>query len=144
MDLNRFPQEAGHELGPPQWRCDFCGHSPPVWVYPTRTHDVYEIELAAGPTITGQSTGGWLACHACQPFIDRIRDNNPADRERLARRCATLIARQLNLSQKAVLSDIRALQQGFFEHRLGDGRPWTEAEAQEAPPPPFEYREDKS
>jgi hypothetical protein len=43
------------------------------------------------------SQGGWLACAACRPFIERIR--SAVDRERFARRCATVIAGKLRIPQ---------------------------------------------
>jgi hypothetical protein len=48
---------------------------------------------------TGMSKGDWLACAACRTFIERIRSE--VDRERFARRCATVIAGKLRTSQPA-------------------------------------------
>ena len=140
MDFSQFKDLGDDAELPAGWRCDFCGQSPPVWVFPTRTHDVYKVESVEGPSVTGQSVGGWLACRDCQIFIDRMRENELIDQERLARRCATIIATKLHLSQKAVLTDIRPIHQGFFQQRLGAGRPWTAAVAQDPPPPPFEVK----
>ncbi len=117
-------------------RCDFCGGPAPVWVYPTRTHAVYELQDDHDETlVTGMSQGGWLACAACRTFIERIR--SAVDRERFARRCATVIAGRLRIPQAETLPQVRSIHAGFFQNRLGDGRPWTAADASEPPPPPI-------
>jgi hypothetical protein len=84
-------------------RCDFCGEPSPVWIYPSRTHAVYELQGADDePLATGMSQGGWLACAACRTFIERIRSE--VDRERFARRCATVIAGKLRIPQPGLFT----------------------------------------
>jgi len=87
------------------------------------------------------SQGGWLACAASRTFIERIRSE--VDRERFARRCATVIAGRLRIPQAETLPQVRAIHAGFFANRLGEGRPWTAADASEPPPPPIVVTRDQ-
>ena len=81
------------------------------------------------------SQGGWLACADCRTFIERI--GSTVDRERFACRCAAVIAGKLRIPQAEPLPQVCSIHAGFFENRLGDGRPWTAADASEPPPPPI-------
>ena len=117
------------------WRCDFCAAPDPVWLYPARTFPAYQVS-GATTDYTGESEGAWLACADCRTFIER-GSTNPVDRERFARRCATILGRSLQLSQRQVLPQVKEIHAGFFDNRLGSGRPWTEADAADEPPPPL-------
>lgn len=117
------------------WRCDFCTAPDPVWLYPARTFPAYQMSDAT-TDYTGKSEGAWLACADCRTFIERA-SGNPADRERFARRCATIIGRGLHLSQREVLPQVQEIHASFFANRLGAGRPWTAADAADEPPPHF-------
>lgn len=44
-----------------------------------------------------------------------------------------MIANKLRIPQAETLPQVRSIHAGFFQNRLGDGRPWTAADASEPP-----------
>lgn len=49
--------------------CDFCGSLEPYWLYRCRNYRMVDMYPAEGLLPPQESTGGWLACHACAPYV---------------------------------------------------------------------------
>jgi hypothetical protein len=111
-------REEVREPGLPDgYRCDSCAEPAPVWLFPTRTHAVYELQDDHDETlVTGMSQGGWLACAACRTFIERIRSE--VDRERFARRCATVIANKLRIPPAWIIHETAVNHPGLLERPI--------------------------
>jgi hypothetical protein len=109
LEVTERPSGDGAEskaLTPPE--CDFCTDNRVRWQYDCGSFEVPERGIA--------STGGWAACDRCSELVERD------DREALAARSMrSWEVRGLPLLP-LVLTSIREMQGGFFEHRVGGRR----------------------
>lgn len=106
--------------------CDFCGSTEPHWLFRARNYRQEDIV----PDVSGllpemHNAGGWLACHACAPYVQR------ADWGGLARRVManggvnpTIRSAMQGLDHDVVASGIKKVWKQFAAHRVGGAIEW--------------------